>query len=301
MIREHRRGGFTLVELLVVVAIIAIMATMVMGALNIARETAREARTKATIMKIHDIIMQKYDAFLTRRVPVDTTGMPPKLAAQTRLAAIRYLMMMEMPERFNDINRTARSATVSLPNNKTMPWSSLAVLYGDKFAAQQPATDGSGGAKNGNAKCLYMVVTMGSPEAREMFNDSEIVDVDGDGYPVFIDAWGNPISFLRWAPGFKDAAGVSLSDIQTFDPVNDHDPFDPMNTDPGAYKLTPLIYSAGRDKHYCIEQNKTFTFSGNNLYTSTAGAPATDTDPVTGAQYSNYYYDNIHNHHIEAR
>jgi prepilin-type N-terminal cleavage/methylation domain-containing protein len=288
MIRKLRRSGFTLVELLVVVAIIAIMATLVMGGINIARESAREARTKALIMKIHDIIMQKYDAYLTRRVPVDTAGLTPRQAAEVRLKAIRYLMMMEMPERFNDINKTAATATVDVGYGKKMPWSSLAVLYGMKLAGQQPKET------YGPAKCLYMVVTMGSPEAREMFNDSEIADVDGDGWPVFVDAWGNPIMFLRWAPGFRDAGG-SLSDIQTFDPVNDHDPFDPLNTEQGAYKLTPLVYSAGRDRHYCLEINKGYTYAGNPQG-SNAGVPAADPDGK-----SNMYSDNIHNHHIEAK
>ena len=41
------------------------------------------------------------------------------------------------------------------------------------------------------------------PEAREQFNESEIGDVDEDGCPEFIDGWGRPIMFLRWAPGFR--------------------------------------------------------------------------------------------------
>ena len=39
------------------------------------------------------------------------------------------------------------------------------------------------------------------PEAKTMFSGSEIADVDGDGWKMFIDGWGNPIGFLRWAPG----------------------------------------------------------------------------------------------------
>ena len=276
-----------------VVAIIAIMATIVMGALNIARESAREARTKATIMKIHDVIMQKYDAFLTRRVPVDTTGMAPRVAAQVRLKAIRYLMMMEMPDRAADINTAAATAApIDLGvGGAKLPWSSLAVLYGQKLAAQQPK------ANMLPAKCLYMIVTMGSPEAREMFSDSEIADVDGDGWPVFIDAWGNPIMFLRWAPAFTLEAG--LSDIQTNNADTSHDPFDPMNTEQGAYKLIPLIYSPGRDRHYCIDVKGNFSYQQNpSPYASGAGAPGAETP---GDGKTNMYYDNIHNHHIEAR
>ena len=74
------------------------------------------------------------------------------------------------------------------------------------------------------AEMLYMIVSMGSPEAMEQFNQSEIGDTDGNGWPEFLDGWGRPIFFLRWAPGFSP-----YSDIQTMaDPIkHDHDPFDP--------------------------------------------------------------------------
>ncbi len=44
-------------------------------------------------------------------------------------------------------------------------------------------------------------------DAREVFKPADVADVDQDGFPEFIDAWGKPIRFLRWAPGF-------LSDLQ---------------------------------------------------------------------------------------
>ena len=89
-----------------------------------------------------------------------------------------------------------------------------------------------------------MIVSMGSPEAMEQFSASEIGDTDGNGYPEFLDGWGRPIWFLRWAPGFSP-----YSDIQTTDPTNNHDPFDPQHFDANAYKLIPLIYSDGSNNN----------------------------------------------------
>jgi hypothetical protein len=59
----------------------------------------------------------------------------------------------------------------------------------------------------------------------------------------FHDAWGNPIRFIRWAPGF-------VSDLQPSpsDPAGRHDPFDPLKLEPVAFALYPLIYSAGPDR-----------------------------------------------------
>ena len=55
------------------------------------------------------------------------------------------------------------------------------------------------------AKCLYLIGhARGSdePNALENFSASDFGEPDHNGCKVFLDAWGNPIRFLRWAPGF---------------------------------------------------------------------------------------------------
>ena len=120
-----KRRAFTMMELLVVVVIIAILAAMVLGALQMARQAAREAATKATIAKLNNIIMQRYESYLTRRVPINTSGMAPSVAATNRLAALRDLMRMEMPERWSDIS----DAPGVLPNGSALAETSLHLLY----------------------------------------------------------------------------------------------------------------------------------------------------------------------------
>jgi prepilin-type N-terminal cleavage/methylation domain-containing protein len=66
------RPGFTLIELLVSITIIGIMSSMVLFAMFSAQESAKKAKTEALIAKLHSIIMQKYDSYRTRRVPVYT-------------------------------------------------------------------------------------------------------------------------------------------------------------------------------------------------------------------------------------
>ena len=62
-----------------------------------------------------------------------------------------------------------------------------------------------------DAECLYLIVMAAMAEegdAREMFKADNIKDTDNDGMMEFVDAWGEPIRFLRWAPGY-------ISDLNT--------------------------------------------------------------------------------------
>ena len=82
-----------------------------------------------------------------------------------------------------------------------------------------------------SAKCLYLLVTMGLEESDvlENFSPSDIGDPTGSGCNCFLDAWGKPIEFLRWAPGFcqvnTNAPAGFRSDLQT---GLDQDQTDPL-------------------------------------------------------------------------
>lgn len=136
------------------------------------------------------------------------------------------------------------------------------------------------------AECLYMIVMLacGDGESAGLFKESDIGDVDGDGAPEFLDSWGNPIEFIRWAPGFDSDVQLNTAKLQQIasqpseyirvnfpnseqsaTPENavrmaisaDHDPFDVFRVNtyadgdtPRGYRLLPLIYSAGPDQEY---------------------------------------------------
>src|SRR5262249_21690200 len=104
----------------------------------------------------------------------------------------------------------------------------------------------------------------GDGEARTLFLESSIGDTDGDGAPEFLDGWGHPISFLRWAPGFDSplqqnaiSLGTPTSAAWLQAATTGHDPFDLFRVDPAAFRLVPLIYSGGRDESTGLEDAPT--------------------------------------------
>ncbi len=216
------RRGFTLVELLITISIIGIMATMVLFAMFQAQETAKVHKTRALITKLDAIIMRRYDDFRTRRVPVQFTGAEmnnPKLMAKMRLDCLRDMMRMEMPDRWSDILDGPVTPLNRTPPDKIQrPASSVAYLarynaiVGNTTwpVTATPPLTASQIIENQGAECLYMIVMeclAQEGDSRDVFKATDIGDVDGDGFPEFVDAWGSPIEFIRWAPGY-------LSDLQ---------------------------------------------------------------------------------------
>lgn len=391
----ERRAGFTLVELLVVMAIIAILTGAALGTMYAAEEAGRRAKTEATVAKLHSVIMQRYEEFLTRRIPADISANHPfdfapgspfygKTIAIRRLTAMRQMLRMELPDRWADVvwedfyspqpppeeirpyytdflknqwprnnnpsvmlvNETkwaidpAGNSNVDVLQNRT----ALSAAYRRRYdqvtleRGMPPSLNLQG------AECLYLIVTTGVTRGvgREHFNESEIDDTDNDGMPEFIDGWGRPITFLRWAPGFvsetqpyvvdpndmdpfENDSGVTPSDPE--DPNNmlswvhrreDHDPFDPRIVDPIAFRLTPLIYSAGPDGVYGVtrhDDDPTMehwlcdpydAFDANGVIRALKGSPLSDAARAALEQAgetipSGGELDNIHNHALGAR
>ncbi|GAB5402501.1 MAG: type II secretion system protein [Aureliella sp.] len=111
------RAGFTLVELLVAIAIMGVLVGMVLFSLAGAQTDSKISRTKATIEKINSVILEEWEKYRYRaaRIDIDSSllrpnkglgGQPalsPREGARLRMIVLRDLMRMEMPDRWTDI------------------------------------------------------------------------------------------------------------------------------------------------------------------------------------------------------
>lgn len=313
--QSSARGGFTLLELLAVLVVMGILSGMVLYAVRGAQQDAIEARTRGTIMKIHEVLASRWKDYLVNpvKLPISESALEaslPRDIARAQLNAIRDAMRLEFPDRPGDlfeppamisIGTSGETASIERP-----PANSAMIGRFDTV----PANWTDWAINNKEAELLYMIVEVsslnGSP-AMEMFRQTEIGDTDGDGYFEFIDGWGRAISFIRWPAGFPTNKGP-LSEMDPF--LYDHfqslasvgratagtadfrgaDPIDINLADWGYdlvngsgatawrrdYGLFPLIISAGADGEY-----------GINFDLNTTGLSA----PTVNANW--YSYSNI--------
>ncbi|MDR1957572.1 MAG: type II secretion system GspH family protein [Planctomycetaceae bacterium] len=211
-------SGFTLVELLIVIMIIGILASLSIVVTTQAMYSAKVEKTRTTIGKLDDIISEMYESYETRRLPVSTlpSTSNPNLAHAVRLWMLRDIIRMEMPCNWNEAETGPLTFSFSgVSGTCNVPDSPLRVMYQNTYNATIQRLIDDGKADNVNAakdmvnhfasgKLLYLIVTLGNPEMREAFHDSEIA-TDDDDLSYFIDGWNNPIGFLRWAPGLQDS------------------------------------------------------------------------------------------------
>ncbi len=299
--KSKRRAAFTLVELLTVIAIIAMLGAISISTVRVAIETARTSQTEATISRIDSSLTAIYEKYQYRRV--ETNGANLRARTEARVWTIRDMLRCDLPCTEDELlTDSAFGGTTPLQE-----------------AYRVAVANSNGGfGEYSNAELLYLIVTHADPESRSMFTEREVADTDGNGLYEFVDGWGRPICWLRWAPGLESSDRQATADLAAngfrndgtgLDPKLDADPFNPLQleftdngqTTPGWF-LVPYIFSAGPDGEYGLippptgsvpvaEMNDPFTTAlaewfANSAVNNAVGAPdGTET-----------HKDNINNH-----
>jgi hypothetical protein len=241
--------------------IVAIIAAAILGTASAALDAARRSRTQSIVLKLHNLIMERWGDYETRRVdisplhiqnlddlmqnwvqngtlkPGEAALVRGQIMADLRLLGLRELMKIEMPDRWSDIALAPVGGPIGASPEVLAARTPLAQRYLRQYQQFDASLDEDVIRSNQGAECLYMTVMYGTGdgEAREQFTDQDIGDTDDDGAPEFLDGWGRPIGFIRWPAGLASPVQPLNPDPITGDlvrdPLNDHDPFDPFRRD----------------------------------------------------------------------
>ena len=187
MVNKHKsKTGFTLVELLVVIIIVALLSALTLGALRTGGIRAKEDATRSFIVHISDSLLELFEE-------LDDPGMASSKtvsAVNAHDGAISYDIRWQLPvSRLDAFQRrlgNLASKSIQQCGDSLPPFGSTYNSYGQNI-----------GAANESAECLYMIMTQTGyfADFLETLHETQVADTDGNGLNEFVDTWGTAIRF----------------------------------------------------------------------------------------------------------
>lgn len=267
--RTPRRGAFTLIELMVVTAIIAALAALTAGAVMKFVEVQQRNNTQSTLDRTQGQLAKawsrvKHQAY-TETIPssVDTwirgnvAGSDANAAGRVRIIYVKLKLRQAFPMNFTEV----------LTQSGPIPPLQVYSTYLTKLGVN-PATIPY---QYQSSACLLMALQRGVSGAG--LNPEELTKGGAagnyNGLPYLADAWGRPIFFARFPTGCPLLNPNSLPQIGANDPgdpqglLNDGtwaklmpqgqqlfsaltlQQLAPPSSPPLSYKLAPMVASGG--------------------------------------------------------
>jgi prepilin-type N-terminal cleavage/methylation domain-containing protein len=262
--RPTRRAGMTLIELLIVMTIIAVLASLSIGAVFTLREAQMKSFTETTLTKLASALDLQWKAAMDTindelKLPPPPTGTP--------LGNLRQWCTTTAggdSERAKVIYAKARLAQ-EFPVTFDMAQAPVKNVLGINpgYQAEIGNTPSAGNQEWESAALLYLALRKARRGMVTDFGEIDPSSIQQQGnFKIFVDAWGRPLRYYIFPVNNDELA-------------NKPDPQDPANTlqnkpwrvsPQGAlfitkihtldvpHRLVPVIASAGRDANWGIDQ-----------------------------------------------
>jgi prepilin-type N-terminal cleavage/methylation domain-containing protein len=319
--RFARRAGFTLVELLTVVAIIAVLVSLVASATFQVIGVQQKRTTETTIKKVADALDQQWQAVVdqARKETVLNTNvlsLAQSNARRQKVLWVKLRLKQEFPMNFSEAKSPAPTYIDARP-------SYVDALGGTNWTPPDPTVFPEAQA----SACLYLALKQ-NRRGMNFDIDSALSSAEIGTTPPFtftksgatktltfntiVDGWGNPIVLYRWptgnteltpsggwsAPPFRDPqdpegtlCDPSWTGAATFQGICHH-PLFPTSSPPKTAYLTPVLASAGAQYAQKLKKVTTpmyqsvFGLNANMGPDGNVGPPAV---PSTGNDIGNIY------------
>jgi prepilin-type N-terminal cleavage/methylation domain-containing protein len=200
------RSGFTLIELMVVMAIIAVLVTFAVGTAFHTIKLSREKATSGLLTKINGLLQARIDGIARKDLegPVFQGRIVANLAVaggNARLAEVyarKQIAKLRLPQTWEEVHDAKLITDAEYTN-----------LQNEMTAA----TSGTGSLIAESSEVLYFILTgsnaIGYVDQGVDFTSQEVANTGCTSRPEFVDAWGNPLRFYRWPTRLLRPNGVA--------------------------------------------------------------------------------------------
>lgn len=216
----HRRAGFTLLELIVVIGIIVLLGSLTIGVVFRVREGQIEKNSNESVRKLQ-IGFDAYWKAVRDKVAAERTipnairdGTKPNPNGSydpTRAQALHFKLRLrqEFPQTFIEADRARFLA--AFPAFATNP--DLATYLPKPVFSTLLSGTANDVPDKESAVLLYLILSQGTGGVTfnvENVGGIQTIPVGGVQHKVFVDGFGSPISFRRWADMVDDPNNLGI-------------------------------------------------------------------------------------------